>query len=150
MRGRFAALLGIALLLLVPALFLLRRGNARDATGRTRLYHVAIDATDWTYVPSRGDQAITGRKDDWTNLPEARGARDPNGSTYRKAVFRENKDSTFAMRKPRGADCEHLGMLGPVLRAEVGDTMPAPLTLIAEVECIEDDQPAQSRIRAHG
>jgi FtsP/CotA-like multicopper oxidase with cupredoxin domain len=44
------------------------------------------------------------------------------GRTYKKAVFREYTDSTFATPKPRPAEWEHLGILGPLLRATVGDT----------------------------
>ena len=45
------------------------------------------------------------------------------GTTYRKAIYREYTDETFAKLKPRQPEWEHLGMLGPVLRAEVGDTI---------------------------
>lgn len=97
--------------------------TAPSHAGRVRLYYVAADEVDWTYIPARGDQALTGKKDDYAKEPRARGLIDPNGSTYRKALFREYTDSTFRTLKPRGADWEHLGILGPVLRAEVGDTI---------------------------
>jgi FtsP/CotA-like multicopper oxidase with cupredoxin domain len=45
------------------------------------------------------------------------------GKVYRKAVYREYTDGTFTQLKPRPAAWEHLGILGPVLRAEVGDTI---------------------------
>jgi manganese oxidase len=45
------------------------------------------------------------------------------GSTYRKAIYREYTDETFTTLKPRPAEWEHAGLLGPVLRAEVGDTI---------------------------
>jgi FtsP/CotA-like multicopper oxidase with cupredoxin domain len=122
MRGRVAALLAVILVLLLPVLFLARR-NSNPTSGRTRVYYVSIDETDWTYVPARGDQAITGRKDDWANDPAARGTLDPNATTYRTAVFREYTDSTFRTQKKRPAEWEHLGVLGPVLRAETGDTI---------------------------
>jgi len=91
--------------------------------GHSRLYYIAADEVDWTYVPSRGDQALTGNKDDYASDPGARGMLDPNATTYRKALFREYTDSTFATLKPRAAAWEHLGALGPLLRAEVGDTI---------------------------
>ena len=46
-------------------------------------------------MPSRGDQAITGKTDDFANDPASAGMLDPNQSTYRKAVFREYADSSF-------------------------------------------------------
>ena len=45
------------------------------------------------------------------------------GRVYRKAVYREYTDATFTKLKPRGPEWEHLGMLGPALHAEVGDTI---------------------------
>src|SRR5207237_756298 len=45
------------------------------------------------------------------------------GRVYKKAVYREYTDATFTKLKPRGPGEEHLGLLGPVVRAEVGDTI---------------------------
>jgi FtsP/CotA-like multicopper oxidase with cupredoxin domain len=45
------------------------------------------------------------------------------GKVYRKAIYREYTDATFTKLKPRAPEWEHLGILGPVLRAEVGDTI---------------------------
>lgn len=91
--------------------------------GRVRIYYIAADEVDWTYEPSRGDQAITGRPDDFASNPATRGILDPNQSTYKKAVFREYTDSTFRELKARPDAWAHLGILGPLLRAEVGDTI---------------------------
>ncbi len=45
------------------------------------------------------------------------------GKEYKKAVYREYTDDTFRWLKNRTADEQHLGILGPVLRAAVGDTI---------------------------
>jgi FtsP/CotA-like multicopper oxidase with cupredoxin domain len=45
------------------------------------------------------------------------------GRTYWKALYREYTDDTFTALKARAPEWEHLGMLGPVLRGEVGDTI---------------------------
>jgi hypothetical protein len=45
------------------------------------------------------------------------------GSSYKKARYVEFTDATFTTRKVRPATEEHLGILGPALRAEVHDTM---------------------------
>jgi hypothetical protein len=45
------------------------------------------------------------------------------GSIYRKAIYREYTDGTFSAVKPRPAEWEHAGILGLILRAEVGDTI---------------------------
>ena len=101
------------------------RAPARSAAapGRVRMYYIAAEESDWSYVPSGGDQALTGRKDDYRNDPGARGELDPNATTYRKARFREYTDSSFRTLKARSPLWEHLGLLGPLLRAEVGDTI---------------------------
>jgi FtsP/CotA-like multicopper oxidase with cupredoxin domain len=91
--------------------------------GRMRIHYIAADEVDWTYIPARGDQALTGKKDDFASDPGSRGTLDPNGSTYRKALFREYTDSTFRTLLPRDERYAHMGLLGPLLRAEVGDTL---------------------------
>jgi hypothetical protein len=47
------------------------------------------------------------------------------GKIYRKAIYREYADAGFTKRKPRLPEWKHLGILGPVLRGEVGDTIKA-------------------------
>jgi manganese oxidase len=42
---------------------------------------------------------------------------------YRKALYREYTDDSFTELKPRPPEQEYLGTLGPILRAEVGDTI---------------------------
>jgi FtsP/CotA-like multicopper oxidase with cupredoxin domain len=49
--------------------------------------------------------------------------RDRIGKVYRKAVYREYTDGTFGTAKKRAPDWEHLGIMGPLIRAEVGDTI---------------------------
>ena len=92
-------------------------------TGHVRVYYIAADELDWTYVPSRADQALTGKKDDFSADPGAKGTLDPNATTYRKALYREYNDSSFTTLKPRDDAWAHLGLLGPVIRGEVGDTI---------------------------
>jgi FtsP/CotA-like multicopper oxidase with cupredoxin domain len=45
------------------------------------------------------------------------------GKVYKKVIYREYTDGTFTTRKPRAASWKHAGILGPILRAEVGDTI---------------------------
>ena len=40
------------------------------------------------------------------------------GSVYRKALYREYTDGTFSTLKPRPQEWQHLGLLGPLIRAE--------------------------------
>ena len=97
--------------------------TGRRAGGRVRTYFVAADEVDWTFIPARADQALTGKKDDFADAPGAQGMLDANATTYRKARFREYTDSSFSALKPRDERWVHLGVLGPLLRAEVGDTI---------------------------
>ena len=43
------------------------------------------------------------------------------GKVYKKAMYREYTDSTFSRMKKRSSDMEHLGILGPFIRAEEED-----------------------------
>ena len=46
------------------------------------------------------------------------------GHKYKKAMFQEYTDATFATKKERKTDYDkHLGIMGPVIKAEVGDTV---------------------------
>ena len=45
------------------------------------------------------------------------------GTQYYKMVFREYIDISFREQKPRPPEELHLGILGPLIRAEVGDTI---------------------------
>src|SRR4051812_28818341 len=105
MTLRIAGLVIAALCAATSAHAQMKHPTSSSAThpGRTRVYFVAADEVDWTYVPARGDAALTGKKDDWTGDPAAAGTIDPNASTYRKALFREYTDSSFATLKPRAA-----------------------------------------------
>jgi FtsP/CotA-like multicopper oxidase with cupredoxin domain len=44
-------------------------------------------------------------------------------AVYTKAIYREYTDATFSTLKKRGPDEQYLGLLGPVLRGAVGDTI---------------------------
>ena len=90
--------------------------------GQTRTYYIAADELDWDYAPSGTDQ-IHGEKYHFQDDPNSKGALNPNASTYRKALFREYTDATFATLKPRADAWAHLGALAPLIRAEVGDTI---------------------------
>ena len=45
------------------------------------------------------------------------------GPKYKKVVYREYTSPLFTKEKTRTADESHLGVLGPMLHAEVGDTI---------------------------
>lgn len=84
--------------------------------------YVGIDTVDWDYDPIQAD-GLTG-----TVLTPAQqlyvyNGPDRIGSKYEKILYREYTDGTFTRLKPRPPEWAHLGLLGPVLRGEVGDVL---------------------------
>jgi manganese oxidase len=90
--------------------------------GKVRTYYVAADEVDWDYAPGGVNKMMGMKFDGYSKVFVERG---PHriGSIYRKALYREYTDETFARLKPRPAEWESSGILGPILRAEVGDTI---------------------------
>ena len=103
------------------------------APGQIRQYYIAAEEVSWDYISQS-----TAQPDPVTGLlpnlfsGEAFGAeedvfvtRGPDriGSIYRKAKYVEYTDASFTTPKPIPPSDEHLGILGPTLRAEVGDTL---------------------------
>jgi manganese oxidase len=112
--------------LLIPSLLIAVASAAWStppvAAGTTRTYYIAADEVDWDYAPS-GSNQITGRPfgDQENIFVEGGPAR--IGRVYRKARYREYTDASFTALKPVAPCWEHLGVLGPVIRAEVGDSI---------------------------
>lgn len=88
----------------------------------TRTYYVAADEVEWDYAPS-GRNLISGLPFGEDESQWVATGPDRIGRVYLKALYREYTDSTFTVLKPRPPEWEHLGFLGPLLRAEVGDTI---------------------------
>ncbi len=74
----------------------------------TRHYYIAAEDVSWDYAPSHRDLIHGGPL-----------GKDWNGDTkWNKTRFIAYTDATFKIRKPQP---EWLGILGPIIRAEVGD-----------------------------
>jgi len=97
--------------------------RAAPAPAHTRTYYVAADTLVWDYAPGPEVNLITGQPYDSTALANVGNDSVNIGHRFLKAVYREYTDSSFTTLKPRGAAWEHLGILGPLLRAVVGDTI---------------------------
>jgi manganese oxidase len=92
-----------------------RTETPQATPARVHIYFIAADEVDWNYVP---------RGRNLTGSPE--GENEGQGikkTTYRKAIYREYTDASFSTLKPRPPEWEHLGILGPLIRAEVGDVI---------------------------
>ncbi|HEX6533760.1 MAG TPA: multicopper oxidase domain-containing protein [Gemmatimonadaceae bacterium] len=98
-----------------------RSAPATSAAPRTRTYYIAADLVEWNYAPS-GINQITGEP-----FGDAEGIFVNSGPgiglRYKKALYREYTDATFSTLKPRPPEWQHLGLLGPVIRVQVGDTL---------------------------
>ena len=90
--------------------------------GQTRIYYIAADEVVWDYAPSGTNQA-EGRPFDEVEKKWMEPGPTVIGRKAKKAIYREYTDDTFKTLKPRAAEWEHLGILGPLVRAEVGDTI---------------------------
>ena len=89
---------------------------------RTRPYYIAADEVAWNYAPS-GTNIITGQQFDATAKKYVQAGPNRIGSIYRKCLYRGYTDASFTHRLQRPADEDYLGFLGPVIRAQVGDTI---------------------------
>nr|XP_019602979.1 PREDICTED: coagulation factor V [Rhinolophus sinicus] len=84
----------------------------RSKNGNRKNYYIAAEEISWDY--SKFAQSDMDAED-------TDGA--PQDTVYKKVVFRKYTDSTFTTRDPQGEHEEHLGILGPVIRAEVDDVI---------------------------
>jgi len=87
--------------------------------GVTRIYYIAADEVDWDYTPN-GRNVV--------GLPRPEAAEDESTAgiqhrVYHKAIYHEYTDQTFKIIQARPQQWEHLGILGPLIRAEVGDSI---------------------------
>lgn len=88
---------------------------AQPATARERTYYVAADNVIWNYAPSGKNL------EDRTALPPLISGQ--LGWSYHKLLYRAYTDATFRTLAPVAPDGRYLGFLGPLMRAEVGDTI---------------------------
>jgi FtsP/CotA-like multicopper oxidase with cupredoxin domain len=91
----------------------------QEKPGVVRTYYIAADEVDWDYTPRGRNLA---------GLPHIESAEDEAGGgarhrVYHKAIYREYTDATFKTIKIRPQQWQHLGILGPLIRAEVGDSI---------------------------
>lgn len=89
--------------------------------GVTRTYYIAANEVKWNYAPT-GMNVITGKPlaDDPITALYTQTVGDQIGSVYLKCVYQGYTDGTFTTLEPKP---QWLGILGPVIHAEVGDTI---------------------------
>ena len=119
---RSLALVGAVALVLVIA-GTLRAGNASSRVApATRTYYIAADEVLWDYAPS-GMNRMTGQPFSEVEKLFMEPGSYTIGRKAKKAIYRQYTDSTFTQLVERAPEWQHLGMLGPLVRAVVGDTI---------------------------
>ncbi len=98
------------------------KNRAFPKNAKVRTYNIAADEVEWDYAPT-GQNGCENRPFNEDEDVFVTNSLDPAriGRKYKKAVYRQYTDSTFTELVQRTADEEHLGLMGPVIRAEVGD-----------------------------
>lgn len=123
-HGRFLwSFLAVAFLLAVVFLVVVASSGVGGQTkSQTRNYFIAADEVAWNYAPA-GTNVFSGAPFDEEANKCVQAGPDRIGSTHTKCLYRAYTDTTFTQRIPRRDDEQYLGMLGPVIRAQVGDTI---------------------------
>ncbi|KAK1163276.1 hypothetical protein AOXY_G16708 [Acipenser oxyrinchus oxyrinchus] len=87
--------------------------DLRTKEGKVHYYFIAAVEVMWDYGIKKPPQLISTR--------EMRRGWEKFFPEYKKVVFREFLDGDFSQPTSRGEMEEHLGILGPVIRAEIND-----------------------------
>ncbi|KAK9963756.1 hypothetical protein ABG768_006921 [Culter alburnus] len=87
----------------------------RSTESRFRTYYIAAEEITWDYGINKPAQLIKQR--------EMRRGMRKYFPAYRKVVFRAYQDRDFKNPIKRGELDEHLGIMGPVLKAEINDIL---------------------------
>ncbi|GLI69350.1 hypothetical protein VaNZ11_013933 [Volvox africanus] len=102
------------------------------STGVERTFYVAAEEVEWSYtgpnntnmcgdVPVAFSDNVTGHQ--FVDGPWAKGTDSRLGYKLTKTLYREYTDATFTTLKERGPEDAYLGLVGPMLRVVVGDTL---------------------------
>ncbi|KAM9795311.1 coagulation factor VIII [Neosynchiropus ocellatus] len=89
--------------------------DMRSGGTKFRHYYIAAEELAWDYGITKPHQLVTPRE-------MQRGMRKflPD---YKKVVFRAYRDKEFKEPLNRGESTEHLGLMGPLIRAEINDLL---------------------------
>ncbi len=112
---------GLFRIIFILLLFFL---SGQSVTATTRTYFIAAEEVLWDYAPSYPINPM--HRNEFADSEKVFVQGDGKGRIghkYHKARFVEYTDATFTTIKPRSPEWEHLGILGPVIRANVGDTI---------------------------
>ena len=97
-------------------------GAAYHPTGVVRAYYLQAQEVVWDYAPT-GKNQITSKPFDRVADTYVKSGAGRIGSRYLKCLYRGYTDATFTTPVAMPAQDAYLGFTGPVIRAEVGDTI---------------------------
>jgi manganese oxidase len=97
-------------------------GGPFRSDGTVRTYYISADEVVWDYAPD-GRNEITGEPFDDVADTYVKSGPGRIGSRYLKCIYHGYTDASFAHVQERAPEDRYLGLLGPVIRAEVGDTV---------------------------
>nr|XP_008106315.1 PREDICTED: hephaestin-like protein 1 [Anolis carolinensis] len=90
--------------------------------GTMRTYYIAAEEMEWDYAPDKNWTEGMSTEDSYGHVFLNHGE-DLIGSKYKKVVYREYKNGEFTEQKTRSVKEQHLQILGPLIHAEVGDSI---------------------------
>uniref|UniRef100_A0A669P598 ferroxidase n=1 Tax=Phasianus colchicus TaxID=9054 RepID=A0A669P598_PHACC len=100
--------------------------RARQQRSAVRLYYIAAEEVEWDYASNKSSAPkiynISSNEESYGHIFLSQGE-DLIGTKYKKVVYREYTNGNFTQRKERTEEEEHLEILGPLLHAEVGDSV---------------------------
>uniref|UniRef100_A0A673CHY6 Ceruloplasmin n=1 Tax=Sphaeramia orbicularis TaxID=375764 RepID=A0A673CHY6_9TELE len=87
----------------------------------SKTYYIAAVEMDWDYSPNRTweTEMFRNQQNPATVFLDKQGGF--IGSRYKKVVYRQYTNDRFTTQVERPPDMEHLGILGPMIHADVGD-----------------------------
>ncbi|XP_062412860.1 ceruloplasmin [Sardina pilchardus] len=91
--------------------------------GDTRQYYIAAEESIWDYGPTQKNQKGSPLRSDDDAGTFFETANNRIGGKYKKVRYVEYTDDKFTKQKERSDQEKHLGILGPVIRAEEEDTI---------------------------
>ncbi|XP_040907267.1 ferroxidase HEPHL1 isoform X2 [Toxotes jaculatrix] len=102
-----------------------REASGTVMSGVVRNYYLTAEKVLWNYAPSERDLIKNVSLTEPDSASETYFGKDGGriGGKYMKVVYKGYTDGTFTTTKPPAPESRHLGILGPVLRAELGDTL---------------------------
>jgi len=129
-RGKLILLIVIVAVVVAAVILLAALGatghfsSNSSSKGMTRTYYIAADPVTWEYASDLEEgNPITGEPYTDEELVFLENGDTTIGPEYLKCRYQEYTDSTFSILKEIPAEWAHVGILGPVIRGIVGDTL---------------------------